>query len=127
MTRRRNTRPGYRSEDKIVRQLDDLAEFEHFRDVILPALREDLRKGMSAEEIFSKYEAHAAAATVSALATEDRLPAADKILNRTMGKPTEKKEVTHKLGKLSDEQLDALLQSELTDVDTDGEESLPKH
>lgn len=80
---------------------------------------------MTAEEIFKKYEAHAAAAVVSALASPDsQLAASDKILNRTMGKPTEKKEVTHKLDQLSDEQLDALVQSELADVN---EEDQPRH
>lgn len=101
-------------------RLDDLAEFEEFRAVLLPKIRGDLEKGLGAEEILKKYQSYVAARLVSiALGDADSTQAqsaAKDILNRIQGKPTENKKVEHKFEKLDDKELDAILATELDDL-----------
>lgn len=102
------------------RVLDKLAEFEEFTHAILPKLRAMLKDGASADEILSFSQAAAAARVVTIAATEidssKALAASKDILDRTQGKATEKQEVTHRLEKLDDAQLDALLLSKLKEA-----------
>ena len=49
--------------------IDQLMEFEEFRGSILPAIREDIKAGLSADEIRKKYEAVAAAKMVTTMIT----------------------------------------------------------
>jgi hypothetical protein len=117
----RNT-PSTRVEDLPSKEADlpsllsDLAEFEEFRTKILPAIRTDLMKGLSAAELRKKY-----AALVQARILTEAITAPDAgkitalakdVIDRVEGKPTEKKEVTVKYADLSDEELDAMLLSE---------------
>ena len=101
--------------------LDELKEFDEFKEKLLPAIRKDLTSGMSAEEIRKKYEAVVQARSIITAVTDKdsgkALAAAKDILDRSSGKATEKKEVTHKFSDLRDEELDAVLQSELQDLD----------
>jgi len=105
----------------MIRSLDKLAAYERFQELIMPEVIRDLEAGLTADEIMKKY-AHLAAAkliTTAVTGSEQRSTAAAReILDRAHGKPTEKKEVTHKLDKLPDEQLDALLLTELEDMDS---------
>ena len=100
----------------------DLEEFERFRAEILQQLRADLDAGLSAHEIYNKYANLAAARGITiALSDTDSgkaLAAVKEILDRSQGKPTEKKEVKHQFEELPDEELDAVLQSELQDLKT---------
>lgn len=102
-------------EARQVRAIDDLAEFEEFRDTLLPALRADLSKGLSDEEILTKYKALAAARTISEMVLPGGagLAAAKDILDRTRGKAVERKEVKHQLERLEEKDVDALLMSKL--------------
>lgn len=107
--------------------LDDLAEFEEFKQSILPALRLELTKGSSAEDIYKKFEAHAAARGITIAMTETdsgkALSAIKDILDRVGGKAKERSEVTHRLTNAPEEQLDALIRSKLEAVsDSDEEE-----
>ena len=54
MRRRNNKHNGNRESLKAAQMVDDLAEFQKFRDIILPALRADLENGLSAEAIYEK-------------------------------------------------------------------------
>ena len=105
--------------------LDELAEFERFKDDILPILRKAIQEGWSAEKILShpKLEAMMAArqVTMAIMGKDDgRAHAAiEAALNRSKGKPTEKKEIKHQLEKLDDSELDALLQTQLAEVSDD--------
>lgn len=105
--------------ERMVRSLDDLAALEEFREQILPALRKDLSEGKTEEEILSKYKAIAAAKLVSLLNSREgdsiALSSAKEILNRTLGMPVAKTESIHKLGRLPDEELDAMLLTKLND------------
>jgi glucuronate isomerase len=115
------------------RTLDNLAEFEEFAEKILPAIRRDLTSGMTETQILEKYKA-LAAASVATLTTKLDTPAvalaaARDILDRTGGKAVERRQVEHRLGKLPEKELDAVIYTELeklgaiTDAEEDSEES----
>lgn len=104
----------------MVNALDKMKAFEAFEALILPQLQADMAAGLTADQIYKKYEHLAAARAVSIVMTEKdnskALNAAKDILDRAQGKAVEKKEVKHTLDKLPDEQLDALLLTELEDM-----------
>lgn len=105
-----------RAEDKMVRALDQLAEFEQFKEEILPALRKDLASGLEAKDIIKKYRAMAAAKIVTGMFLPlhpNAQAAAKDILDRGDGKATESKKIEVKYGDVADEDLDALLKSKL--------------
>lgn len=108
-------------EEKMIRSMDDLTEFEEFREAVLPALRKDLAAGMSAEEIQKKYAAYAAARTVSIATTsqddQKALAAARDIQDRALGKAVERKKITHEMENAPEEELDAYLLSKLDDME----------
>jgi len=112
--------------DRHAEALDALAEFEEFRDTILPAIRKDLAAGLDAEHIMQKYQALAAARMVTTLATEQdsskAMAAAKDVLDRTIGKAKERSEVTHKLQNIPEEQLDSILLSELDNLEDSGDD-----
>lgn len=112
-----------KTEHRMATALDRLAAFEAFEDEILPALREMLNAGASAEQIYEKFAPLAAARAVTVLVKEadstKALSAAKEVLDRTRGKATERKEVKHELAALPDDQLDALLAAKLEASDDD--------
>lgn len=107
---------------KAVGIADDLAEFEEFRESLLPALRQDLSKGMDAETMQKKYSSILAARGISIGLTEEdsskALAAIRDILDRTQGKAKESKEIQHRLGKLKDDELDAFLLTQIHEMDS---------
>ena len=113
--------PGYTKKDieekKMVRGLDDLAMFEELQASVIPQLRALIKKGASSEEILEAGRAIAVARLVSmaALDPEANLGAIKELLDRVHGKSTEKKDITHKLGRLKDEEVDALLLSAISE------------
>lgn len=121
MPRNRKSQPksGDREVNAKVRMIDDISEFEAFRREILPGLRKDLSSGMSSDDILAKYKSYMAARQVTiALTSEDEGKAQAAIkdsLDRVDGKAKERKEVEHKFAKLSDEELDALVSTRLSD------------
>lgn len=112
-TRRRN---GDAADTGMTSLVDALQEFEDFKEKILPAIKMDLMSGMSSKELREKYAALVTArqiTTAVASSDEGRASAAAKdIIDRTEGKATERREVTHKYADLKDEELDAILASE---------------
>lgn len=98
------------------RALDTLADYEDFTSTFLPALQKDLRAHLSMDQILKKYEPVIAARLVQLGVTADgsvALGALKEILDRTQGKAVQKQEHTHKLARLKDEELDAMLASKL--------------
>jgi hypothetical protein len=95
--------------------LDEIEQLLELKESLLPQLRKDLKAGLTGDEIYEKYKAIAAARVVSIVATEvdsgKALAASKEVLDRSGGKAAEKKEVTHRYGKLKDEQLDSVLLS----------------
>lgn len=106
---------------KAVRTIDDLRAFDEFRALVLPALQQDIKNGLKADEILEKYEAIAAARVVSEMATAGGADAAKDILNRRLGKPVERKQLTHRLDNADEADVDALLMSRLKEVTGDEE------
>src|SRR5690242_8059724 len=104
----------------MARALDDLAEFQEYQ-TILKQIRKDLKKGMKEAELAKKYAPLAQARIISDMLTSENpqaaLAAARDLLDRVNGKAKESQEVTHRLEKLSEKELDALLQSEEQELD----------
>lgn len=112
-------------ENKLVSKLDKLTKFEEFQSTILPAISGQLKKGATAADLYKLYEALAAARHITYALTEEdpgkALAAIVDIQNRASGKPKEKVEVEHRYAKLSDDELDALIESRTKDVGSDDE------
>lgn len=98
----------------------NLAEFEKFQNETLKVLRKDAAAGMTAKEMRKKYMALLQAKVLTSAFTTDDVSKAQAVFkdiaDREEGKPTEKQEVTHRLEKLSANELDALLKSEEEDL-----------
>lgn len=111
------------AEQAMAHRLDDLAEFEEFRETMLPAIRKDLQAGMTAAQIRKKYTAYVQAAMVTTALVDPnsaaRLAAGKDILDRDEGKAKENKEVTHRFSHLSDAQLRAILNSEEAELENE--------
>jgi glucuronate isomerase len=109
-----------RQENDMVKMISNLAEFEKFKDEVLPALRKDLLSGMDAKQLREKYIALAQARQISiAVGSVDEaksLTAIQSIIDRTEGKATEHKTVKHQFADLKDTELDAILASEEADL-----------
>lgn len=110
-------------EAAMVQNLDHLARFEEFKATIAPALQQDLREGKSAEEILKKYQAIVAARLITAAMLEmdhgKAAAAAEKVLDRGMGKPVQKQEIEGRFTNMSDTELDSMLTSALNDSGTE--------
>jgi hypothetical protein len=104
-------------ENFTARQLDHLADFEEFQATLLPAIRRDLKAGLSAKDIRKKYQAMVQARLVmTALLDPDAgksTAAAKDIMDREEGRATENVKHTHRMEDLPDAEVDALLFSEL--------------
>jgi hypothetical protein len=109
------------AENKMVSRLDNLAKFEEFEESILPMLRKALQSGKGAEDILKMANAHAAARMVTIAMTEKDsqkvMSSLTQILDRTVGKATEKHQIEHKYAALKDDELDALILSEVSDAE----------
>lgn len=110
----------------MTKNLDALAEFEEFKESLLPVLQADLRKKTPAKEILEKLKTLAAVRLGHIVMTEvesnKALSAIKDILDRTDGRAVERSETTHKFEKLKDEELDSLLQSRLKEVSESDED-----
>lgn len=100
--------------------LDELALFEEWKRFILPELRRSLLKGTSAKDIAKAFENYAAARAVTIAITEPdsskALAAIKDIQDRASGKPTETKKIQHQYHDMTDEEVEAMLQSEEEDL-----------
>lgn len=99
--------------------LDELAAFEDFKDGLLPFLRDAIKKGWTAEQIQNhpKLQSALMARQMSIALKEGdsskALAAIKDIRDRSEGKARERIELTSKLEKTPDDQLDALIKSKL--------------
>lgn len=110
-----------KNEMQMAKNIDELAAFEEFQQSLLPYLRNAIRKGATAEEIYKKAQAMAAARAVTIAATSmdetKAMSAIKDILDRSGGKAAERRTVEHKFKDLSDSELDAMLLSEFEEAD----------
>lgn len=111
---------------RMARLLDELSEFEEFRATVLDTIRQDLKAGMTANQLREKYASLVQARLITEALTDESaraLTAAKDVLDRAHGKATERKEVTHRLKDMTEAELDALIlseEAELEDMDTVG-------
>lgn len=110
-----------REEDRMADLIDNLTDYEDFVHNVLPALRRDVETGMSTGDLRKKYASLIQARVITeALTNPDAgkaLTAAADLLNRVEGKATERKEIKHSLADLPDKELDAILESELKELE----------
>jgi hypothetical protein len=108
------------TEHRMVRAIDELAEFEDFQQLVLPKLRKAVKEGWSAEKIYKEMSSLAAAKAVThAMTAEDpakALTAIKEILDRSQGKAVERREIKTKVEAMSDEELDSMLASEIDEL-----------
>ncbi len=103
--------------DRLVDLLDDFAEW---RENFAPILREDLRKGLNEEKLREKYASYAQARAIAiAMGEPDSgkaLAAIKDILDRKGGKAKESVAISHRLEKIDESELDALILSKASSV-----------
>lgn len=110
------------AEQKVIQALDERAEFERFRENILPIFRQAVAEQWTAEKIWSHPLTQAMLAANAVRIGLDNsdpgkaLAAITAVMDRTVGKPTEKQEVTHKVQGMKDEELNALLATHMADL-----------
>lgn len=92
---------------------------------MLPKLRALIASGAKTEEILEQGRALAAARLVTIAATDEdsgrALSAIKELLERKDGKVADKKQIEHKFTKMSDQELDALVLSRMSDADEGGD------
>lgn len=107
--------------------LDDLSTFEDMRRDLLPKLRKAVEGGASTKDILGTARAVAVArlASIAVLEadTKTALAAVKELLDRLEGRTVDKKEVTHAMAKLKDEELDALLITAVSESAEDSEDA----
>ena len=110
-----------RQENRTVEALEDLAEFQDFKADLLPKIRAQLTAGASTKDILNTARAVAVGrlAMIAAMEGDAKtaLTAIKELLERTDGKVSEKKEITHQLANMPTEELDALLITAVTESD----------
>lgn len=131
---RNRARPGRRSQFDRNRQKNShaaemkqdklhsaIADYEEFKQTILPAIQKDLKAGFNAKQIREKYAAILQAKMITNAMTtfdvKDSTAISKDVIDRVEGKATEKKEVSHRFADMSDKELDAVLKSEEEDLE----------
>lgn len=112
--------PAVRNNDEetsMIEALDELAAYETFQLDMPKELRKALVDKLPPDEVYKKFANFAAVRIMQIIATEKdsgkALAAAKEVLDRTYGKAIERKQVRHQFEELSDQELDAVLLSEL--------------
>lgn len=115
-------------EDRMIELIDNVRDFEEFSQSLPGQLRSDVLSGKyTAEQLRKKYlplvQARQIATAILEPDSAKAHSAANSILDRTEGKATEKHEHVHRLGRLKDEELDAMLISEMEEVNRRDDDS----
>lgn len=114
---KRGRKTGRIEQGDMAHMIDNLAEFEEFREAFLPAIQKDLRAGLSAKEIREKYQAYLQARVVQIGLMEPdsgkALSAIKDLLDRSEGRAVERRAVAHKFESMDDRELDSLLVSKM--------------
>lgn len=105
--------------DRMVSSVDNIRDFVEIFQGLTPGLKADLKKNLSPKQLIEKHQSLLTARLLSIAVTDPdsakSVAACRDLLDRVLGKPTEKKEMEHKFSKLSDQELDAVLVTELDD------------
>jgi hypothetical protein len=125
-TNRKNSGRG--DENRMVRALDELSEYEEFKAGILPKLRKMIREGKTAQEIyaFSQSVLAARAVTIGMQSVDEKtaLTAIKEILDRGTGRPSESITITSRYEKLSDDALDNMIKQSEAQLEMAEDEDL---
>jgi len=107
---------GQGNQNRMARNLDDLAQFDDFEATILPKLRQMIKNGDSAEAIykFSQSFLAARAVTIGIQSPDEKaaLAAIREVLDRALGKAADKIELTTRYESLTDDALDRMLEQQ---------------
>lgn len=116
-------KPGYKEKLAVSNLRADKAKFEAMQHALLPSLIEDVRNGLSAQEIARKNYAKLTARKVAIAATSENeavaLAAIKDIADRVEGRPVERKELKHSLSEMNEKEIDAILVSELATLESE--------
>ncbi len=120
----------YHEQNHPARMVDELSsiakEYLEFRDELLPALRRDmLNTNLTTKQLRERYAKMVQARVINIALTDENsgtaLTAAERVLDRHEGKAKERLEHTHRLAELPDEELEAMIQSQLLSPRPKGE------
>jgi hypothetical protein len=96
---------------------DNLAEYEDFREKLLPMLRKDLLTGLTTAQMREKYlpllEARKIQIGLLEADSAKAMTAIKDVADRHEGRPVERKAIAHRFESMPDTELDALLVSKL--------------
>lgn len=129
-TKHKNIRQNLKDPHNLMaRRLDKLAEYEEFTNKVAKPLRKLLLEGKSDTEIIKHFKGYLGARLMHVIMTSRNdnitLNAIREAMDRVEGKPVAKVQNTHKFEKLSEAELDAVIESEIRsleklDIDTEG-------
>jgi hypothetical protein len=102
-------------EERMVRSLDALAEYEEFCEALLPKIRRWVLAGWSGDKIRRECASLIQAQMVSKALCGD-LRAMKDVLDRHEGMPVKRQEVQHQYAKMSKTELAALALQKLTEA-----------
>jgi len=120
----RRSRPQRRTsngpENRMIAAIDKLSRLERFKSMLPPELQKELEDGTAAEKILKKWQSFAAARMIADAMdplSSSGASSAAKILDRTHGKPTERIEQHTTYDQLTDEQLEARIRTQLSEIE----------
>lgn len=117
---------GQGNQRQLADTLDQLAEFESFKE-LLPKIRQFVKDGKTAAEMYTYCQSYVAAKGISiALTSKDEktaLSAIKEILDRGVGKAADKVEITQRYEQLSDDELEALYRSQEQELEEDDKQA----
>lgn len=106
---------------EVEQNVENLQAYDRFQTEVSPELRKMLAAGASSKDIMKKFSSFAAARLMTiAMASGDEksaIIAARDILDRVEGRATETKRLEHSLAAADDRDLDALLKSEMAELE----------
>ena len=110
---RKPARTGHREVTQQTNLIDDVRDFEVFRNQFPAALRKDLLSGKNSEQLRNKYSAMIQTRILNIALTDPdsgkALAAAKDVLDRKDGKAIERREEKHLMANLPEEQIEAAL------------------
>ena len=113
-------RANHKIHYNMANNVDRIAALQEIENTFGPAVRKALLDGKTDKQIMEQFKPIVGARLVTIATTgEDSvaLAAGREILNRLEGTPVQKTEATHKFQRLPDEELDAIIESEVASLE----------
>lgn len=110
-------------EERMARIMTKLEGYEEWQKDVPALLKKAILEGKDASQLYEQFSSVAAVRVIQILMTEGdsgkALAAAKELLDRQYGRATEKKIVRHQFDDMPDDDLDAILISELEELTDD--------